>query len=63
MRNKLILLLMLFGLVAPATAQVSIGIGLPKVSIGINLPSYPQLVQCQAIRLLRATSSVELLLL
>ena len=44
MRNKLILLLMLFGLVAPARAQVSIGIGLPNVSIGINLPSYPQLV-------------------
>jgi hypothetical protein len=44
MRNKLILLLMLFGLVAPAAAQVSIGIGLPNVSIGINLQTYPQLV-------------------
>ena len=30
--------------VSAATAQVSIGIGLPGVSIGINLPSYPQLV-------------------
>jgi hypothetical protein len=28
-----------------ATAQVSIGIGLPNVSIGINLPVYPQLVR------------------
>ena len=27
-----------------ATAQVSVGIGLPGVSIGINLPVYPQLV-------------------
>jgi hypothetical protein len=27
-----------------APAQVSIGIGLPKVSIGINLPVFPQLV-------------------
>lgn len=44
MRNKLILLFMLFGLAAPVTAQVSIGIGLPNVSIGINLHSYPQLV-------------------
>jgi hypothetical protein len=43
-RNKFILLLMLFGLAAPAAAQVSIGIGLPSVSIGINLQTYPQLV-------------------
>jgi hypothetical protein len=28
----------------PATAQVSIGIGLPSVSIGINVPLYPHLV-------------------
>ncbi|GLI38336.1 hypothetical protein KI811_11205 [Geobacter hydrogenophilus] len=28
----------------PASAQVSIGIGLPHVSIGINLPLYPELV-------------------
>ena len=45
MRNRLILLLMLFGLVAPATAQLSIGIGLPNVSIGINLQTYPPLVR------------------
>ena len=44
MRTKLFLLLMLFGLVPPATAQVSIGIGTPNVSIGINLQTYPQLV-------------------
>jgi hypothetical protein len=31
--------------VAPATAQVSIGIGFPNVSIGINLPLFPDLVQ------------------
>lgn len=43
-RNKLIFLLMLSWLAAPATAQVSIGIGLPNVSIGINLQTYPQLV-------------------
>ena len=30
--------------VTSATAQVSIGIGLPNVSIGINLPLYPELV-------------------
>jgi hypothetical protein len=29
--------------VAPAAAQVSIGIGLPNVSIGINIPLYPDL--------------------
>lgn len=44
MRMKLILLLMLSCLMAPAMAQVSIGIGLPNVSIGINLQTYPQLV-------------------
>jgi hypothetical protein len=36
---------MLWGAVTSATAQVSVGIGLPGVSIGINLPVYPQLVQ------------------
>jgi hypothetical protein len=30
---------------APATAQVSVSIGLPNVSIGINLPLYPELRQ------------------
>ncbi|HEX5126087.1 MAG TPA: hypothetical protein VFW00_05035 [Rhodocyclaceae bacterium] len=44
MRNKLILIWMLLLPLASATAQVSIGIGLPHVSIGINLPMYPDLV-------------------
>src|ERR1700675_1669663 len=44
MRYVLVVLWMLLGLVTPATAQVSIGIGLPGVSIGINLPVYPELV-------------------
>jgi hypothetical protein len=43
MRNRLVALCMLLGSVAPATAQVSIGIGFPNVSIGINLPIYPEL--------------------
>jgi hypothetical protein len=44
MRYVLVVLWMLLGSVTPATAQVSIGIGLPGVSIGINLPVYPELV-------------------
>jgi len=44
MRYGLIVLWMLLCWVTSATAQVSIGIGLPGVSIGINVPSYPQLV-------------------
>ena len=44
MRKGLILLWMLLCSVAPAQAQISIGIGLPNVSIGINLPMYPELV-------------------
>ena len=35
---------LLFGFSSLATAQVSIGIGLPSVSIGINVPLYPNLV-------------------
>jgi len=34
--------LLLLGSLAPAAAQVSIGIGLPHVSIGINIPVYPE---------------------
>jgi hypothetical protein len=45
MRNGLILLSMLLCAVAPASAQVSSGIGLPSLSIGINLPSYPHLAR------------------
>ena len=45
MRFAAVLLCMLLGSALPAAAQVSIGIGLPGVSIGFNVPSYPQLVQ------------------
>ena len=44
MRYGLIVLWMLFWSVTSAIAQVSISIGLPGVSIGINLPLYPELV-------------------
>jgi hypothetical protein len=42
MRHVIILVSMLFGAVTPAVAQLSIGIGLPDVSIGINVPLYPE---------------------
>ena len=42
MRNALIVLCLLLTLVSAANAQLSIGIGLPGVSIGINLPVYPE---------------------
>jgi len=41
-RRVIILLSMLFGAVTPAVAQLSVGIGLPNVSIGINVPLYPE---------------------
>jgi hypothetical protein len=41
----LITLLMLVTPVNSAKAQVSVGIGLPNVTIGINLPVFPQLVR------------------
>jgi hypothetical protein len=44
MRYLLIMLLMLSWSVPSAKAQVSVGIGAPGVSIGINLPVYPELV-------------------
>jgi hypothetical protein len=44
MRNALISLCVLLCSVAPAAAQVSVGIGFPGVSIGINVPLYPELV-------------------
>lgn len=47
MRNKLYGLLVLWMLLYSVTfaeARVSIGIGLPNVSIGINLPFFPELV-------------------
>ncbi len=40
-RHLSILLGLLFGPVSAADAQVSVGIGFPNVSIGINLPIYP----------------------
>jgi hypothetical protein len=43
-RYGLIALLMLLCLVTSAKAQVSVGIGLPGVNIGINLPVLPELV-------------------
>jgi hypothetical protein len=44
MRHLIIGLWMLCCAVTSAIAQVSIGIGLPGVSIGINLPIFPELV-------------------
>src|SRR5450759_14850 len=44
MRYVLIVLWMLFGSVTSAVAQVGVGIWRPGVSIGINLPLYPDLV-------------------
>jgi hypothetical protein len=44
MRYPLIALLLLLCAVTPAAAQVSIGIGLPSINIGINLPAFPELV-------------------
>ena len=44
MRYLLIALCMLFCSATPAIAQVSVGIGLPSVNIGINIPLFPDLV-------------------
>jgi hypothetical protein len=44
MRFRIIVLWMLLCWVTSAAAQVSIGVAVPGVSIGINLSSYPQLV-------------------
>ena len=44
MRYVLVVLAMLFGGVSSANAQVSIAIGYPGVSIGINVPVYPEFV-------------------
>ena len=43
MRKALIVLSMLLCSIASAEAQVSVGIALPGISIGINLPVYPDL--------------------
>ncbi len=44
-RHAVVVLGFLLCPLAPASAQVSIGIGFPNVSIGINLPMFPDLVQ------------------
>ncbi len=44
MRKGMVLLGLLLCSIAPAPAQVSVGIATPYVSVGINIPSYPQLV-------------------
>lgn len=44
MRYALIALSILLGTATPVMAQVSVGISIPGVSIGINLPVYPELV-------------------
>ena len=47
MRRGIIALMLAWGSITAAPAQVSVGIGvnLPGVSIGINFPAYPQLVR------------------
>jgi hypothetical protein len=44
MRHLLVALSLLSLLATPAHAQISVGIGLPGVDIGINVPIYPDLV-------------------
>jgi hypothetical protein len=44
MRYLLMALVLLLGLVPAADAQISVAIGVPGISIGINVPVYPQLV-------------------
>src|SRR5665647_338531 len=45
MRYLLLALPLLLGTVTAADAQVSMGIAMPGLSIGINVPVYPQLVR------------------
>jgi hypothetical protein len=42
MRYVIIVLSMLLGSIVPANAQVSVAIGTPNLSIGVNMPGYPQ---------------------
>lgn len=44
MRYAIIVLSILLGAATPAMSQVSVGISVPGVSIGINQPAYPELV-------------------
>ena len=43
MRLKILGIFLMIGLAAPAVAQVSIGFGVPGLSIGVNLGGYPDL--------------------
>lgn len=45
MRALLVALALLFGPAIPAQARVSVAIGLPGVSIGIDVPVYPRMVR------------------
>ena len=45
MRFAIIVLWLLLGAAALAAAQVSLSFGMPGLSIGINVPVYPQLVR------------------
>jgi hypothetical protein len=44
MRNLLVVLWMFVCTITSAAAQVSFGIEAPGISIGINMPVYPQFV-------------------
>ena len=48
-RYTIIALGMLLSPAAPADVHVGVGIGYPNVSIGINLPAYPNLVALLAL--------------
>ena len=64
MRTLLVVLWMLLGAITSAAAQVSVGIGMPGVSIGINLPVYPAAGPGARLSgLLRAANEFELFLL
>ena len=45
MKSMSLAICLAIGLVGtPAYSQISVGIGLPSVQIGFNIPAYPQLV-------------------
>lgn len=63
-RNGLMVLSILLCSITSAAAQVSVSIGLPGLSIGINQPVYPELVAVPGVpRLLRSAGEFELFLL
>lgn len=43
MRSSFLAFCILLGTAAPTVAQIRVGIGIPSVTIGINLPLYPEL--------------------